>query len=102
VVSASVVAIGGIVYLARHGAEEPHFHAFRGEPAEFRSVAGILTSTVLLSGRGIIQVGLLVLIATPVMRVILSLVRFARQRDWSYVAFTALVLSLLLYSLLGT
>jgi uncharacterized membrane protein len=65
-------------------------------------VGGVVRSTLMLSGRGIIQIGLLILIATPVMRVILSLASFARQRDWLYVGFTALVLALLLFSLVGT
>jgi uncharacterized membrane protein len=100
-VSAAVVAIGGAVYLARHGAEAPHVDAFRGEPSDLRSVEGVVRSTFMLSGRGIIQFGLLVLIATPVMRVMVSLASFARQREWLYVGFTALVLALLLFSLLG-
>jgi uncharacterized membrane protein len=42
-----------------------------------------------------------VLIATPIMRVALSLLGFGKQRDWTYVLVTATVLTLLLYSLCG-
>jgi len=53
-----------------------------------------------LSAEGIIAAGLLVLIATPVLRVALSVVGFALQHDWVYVGLTALVLLVLLGSFL--
>ena len=43
--------------------------------------------------------GLLVLIATPVLRVAASVVLFAIQKDWTYTLITAVVLSLLVLSL---
>ena len=52
-----------------------------------------------LSGRGLIQLGLLFLIATPIARVVFSVVGFLRQRDWTYVGITLVVLALLSYSL---
>jgi len=102
IVSASVVLAGGVIYLIRHGVEPVQYHVFRGEPSDLRSVAGILRDVFLPMSRGIIQLGFLLLIATPVMRVVISLAGFARQRDWIYVTVTALVLTLLLYSLFGT
>jgi uncharacterized membrane protein len=53
------------------------------------------------SGRGIIQFGLLLLIATPVMRVAFAVVAFMIQRDRIYVGVTLIVLSVLLFSLAG-
>ena len=50
-------------------------------------------------GRAIVTLGLLVLIATPVLRVAASVVLFAMQKDWTYTLITAVVLSLLLLSL---
>jgi uncharacterized membrane protein len=47
------------------------------------------------------QLGLLVLIATPITRVAFSVFAFFYERDWKYVVFTLIVLGLLLYSLLG-
>jgi uncharacterized membrane protein len=43
----------------------------------------------------------LVLIATPIVRVILSVVAFALERDLLYVAVTVVVLAVLLYSFLA-
>jgi uncharacterized membrane protein len=39
------------------------------------------------------------LIATPVARVLFTVFAFAYERDWTYVAVTLIVLTLLLYSL---
>jgi uncharacterized membrane protein len=96
----SVVLAGGVIYLMRHGHEAPAYHIFRGEPADLRTIGGILTDSLHLHGRGIIQLGLLMLIATPIARVGFAVYGFARQRDWMYVGIAALVLSLLLYGLL--
>ena len=52
--------------------------------------------------RGIIQLGLLLLIATPVARVAFSIFGFAEEKDRMYVAFTVIVLLILLYSLIGS
>jgi uncharacterized membrane protein len=51
-------------------------------------------------GRGLIQLGLL-LILVPVVRVAIAAFAFHRQRDRLYVAISLLVLGLLLYSLLS-
>jgi uncharacterized membrane protein len=55
-----------------------------------------------LHGSGIIQLGLLFLIATPVARVAFAAFAFAVERDWLYVAVSTFVLLVLLYSLLGS
>jgi len=100
--SALVVSIGGAIYLLRHGHSPVDFRVFRGEPADLRDVRGIIGDTVALEGRGIIQLGLLLLIATPVARVAFSIFGFAQERDRMYVVFTVIVFSILLYSLLGS
>jgi uncharacterized membrane protein len=100
-VSAAVVLVGGSLYLARHGFERPHYGVFLGEPSDLRSVAGILRDAAAFSGRGWIQLGLLLLIATPVARVAFSVAAFVFQRDTTYVFVTLLVLALLALSLTG-
>jgi uncharacterized membrane protein len=99
--SALVVALGGVVFLARHGLERPSYHVFRGEPGNLTSIRGIAAEAVHLSGRGLVQLGLLLLVATPIARVLFSIVGFFRQRDWLYVVITTAVLTLLAYSLLA-
>jgi uncharacterized membrane protein len=75
---------------------------FHGEPNQLRTISGILREALAFQGRGIIQLGLLLLIATPVARVALSIVGFAAERDRMYVGFAAIVLVILLYSLFGS
>ena len=100
--SALVVLIGGVIYLLRHGRSPMDFRVFHGEPADLRHVRGIMRDTVALRGRGIIQLGLLLLIATPVARVAFSIFGFAKERDRMYVVFTVIVFSILLYSIIGS
>ena len=97
--AAAVVLCGAVVYLARHGADRPDYHVFRGEPSDLCSLPGVLTDIVHFSGRGIIQLGFLLLIATPVLRVVACSLAFGRQRDRLYVVVSLIVLSFLTYSL---
>jgi uncharacterized membrane protein len=99
--AAAVVTLGGAAFLLRHGRETPHYHAFIGEPQDLRTIAGVLRHGFSLHGRNIIQLGLLLLIATPVARVVLSIIAFALQRDRMYVVFTLIVLAILIFSLAG-
>lgn len=100
VISALVVGFGGALFVVRHGGERPSYHVFRGEPGDLRSLAGITANALRGGGRGLVQLGLLLLIATPVARVVFSVVGFIRERDWLYVVVTLIVLALLSYSLL--
>ncbi|MEN6459296.1 MAG: DUF1634 domain-containing protein [Thermoguttaceae bacterium] len=99
--AAAVVLIGGIVYLARHGGSPPHYQRFYEQSSDLHTVTGILGDTCSGSSRGTIQLGILLLIATPVMRVLLLAIGFAWQRDTTYVLLSLVVLGVLLYSLLG-
>ena len=99
--SAAVVLAGACVYLWRHAHEAANYRVFLGEPSEFRTIPGVIHSVINGRGRGLIQLGLLLLIATPIARVGFSVAGFAIERDWVYVGFTVIVLSILLYSLLG-
>ena len=100
--SAAIVFSGACVYLSRHAHEPADYHIFRGEPSEFRTIRGVIQSVRNGRGRGLIQLGLLLLIATPIARVSFSIVGFSIERDYLYVSFTVIVLLVLLYSFLGT
>lgn len=99
--AAAVVLIGGVLYVAQHGNLHPEYRVFHGEPAELRS-PGLIFRTA-LSGRAdaIIQLGLLLLILTPVARVVFSVIAFGLERDRMYIVMTLMVLGVLLYSLLA-
>ena len=101
ILAAALVLAGGILYLTRHAYPPTNYRLFRGEPDNLRTIPGIVGEAKSLTGRGLIQLGLLVLIATPIARVTFSVFAFLYERDWKYVGFTLVVLGLLLYSLLG-
>jgi len=101
ILSAVFVLGGGAVYLARHPEPVTDYRVFQGEPEELRTISGIFHEALAFRGRGLIQLGLLILIATPVARVAFSVVAFLYQRDWTYVVVTLIVLGLLVYSLSG-
>jgi len=100
-VSALLVLLGGVLYLVRHGNMLPDYHVFRGEPTDLRNVERIIKDALSFNARGMIQFGLLLLIATPVARVAFTILAFALQRDRNYVIVTLIVFSVLLYSLIG-
>jgi uncharacterized membrane protein len=100
--AALVVLVGGVLYLVRYGRSAPAYAIFRGEPADLRSVGGILREAGALRRAGMIQLGLLILIATPIARVFFAVLAFLWERDFLYVAFTLIVLGVLIFSLVGS
>jgi uncharacterized membrane protein len=100
--SAVIVLLGGLLFLMQEGrSPAADLHDFRAEPPELRSPVGVFREAGRWHSPGLIMLGLLLLIATPVARVVFSVVAFALQRDYLYVLFTVLVLAVLLYSLLS-
>lgn len=103
VVIAALVVIGGAVpYLAVHPRAHVDYRTFHGEPDSLKAVGEIIGTAISGDSRGIMQLGLLLLIATPIARVMFSAVAFAIEGDRMYVGFTLLVLAVLLYSLFGS
>jgi uncharacterized membrane protein len=100
--SAIVVLTGAVIYLSRHGNEPVSYSVFHGEPPDYRTFHGILHGVATWHGRSFIQLGLLLLIATPVARVAFSVWGFAEEKDHLYIGFTLIVLAVLLYSLFGS
>lgn len=90
ITAAAIVFMGGMVYLFRHGFDAVNYHVFQRAPSY----------PFFFRGRGLIQLGLLILIATPIARVALSILAFARQRDKLYTIITIIVFCILMYSIL--
>jgi uncharacterized membrane protein len=102
-VAGAVVFFGAIVYLIRNGAAPlPDYKSFHGETLQLSTVEGILAGVRQFRGRAIIQLGVLLLIATPVARVVFSAFAFAFEKDKLYVCITLFVLAILLFSLVGS
>lgn len=90
--------IGGTLYLLQHGGEALDMdkyasfsYAAQQNPAT-TTLDGILSGVLVANSESFIQLGVVALILTPVMRVVLSLVDFTKQKDWLYVAITLFVL----------
>jgi uncharacterized membrane protein len=103
VLLAALVVIGGAIpYLGFHPRARVSYRSFHAEPDQLKTVHGIIHLAFAGNVLGIIQLGLLLLIATPIARVFFSVFAFAVERDHMYMIFTLVVLSVLLYSLFGS
>lgn len=97
VISASLVVLaGGIVYLFRHGHQLPAYREFRGEPDKMRNPRLMWQAVMRGEGRPLIQLGLLILIATPIARIAFSIFGYLLEKDYLYTVLTAIVLLVIL------
>ena len=97
-VAALVVLAGGILYLLQSGGASPNYQHFQGAPAALETVSGIVAGAMRFDAQSVIGFGILLLIATPICRVIFGVVGFAMLRDRVYTVVSAVVLVILLYS----
>ncbi|MEI6055603.1 MAG: DUF1634 domain-containing protein [Lentisphaerota bacterium] len=102
IIAAITVLIGGVIYLYNHGFQPIDYKVFHRVPPDLCHIPGILTNAFEFHGKGFIQLGLLILIATPVARVALSIIGFTLQRDFLYVTVTTIVFLVLMYSLINS
>lgn len=99
--AAAVTVAGSIPLLLIHGREHPSYHIFHGSGTPYRHLGAILQGVAHGDPLAIIGIGIVLLIATPISRVLLTLLGFLVERDRLYTGFTSLVLLILLYSLLA-
>jgi uncharacterized membrane protein len=105
IISLIVVVLGTIVSFVHHedyfsSASELH-RLVGSEPRFPHSIKAVWLGLLKLQGRAIVMAGLLLLIATPVMRVAVSIFAFVYERDKTFVIITSVVLGLLLFALLA-
>ena len=97
--AAGVVIVGAALFLSiAAGSPRPDYRHFQPGPAALSSVHAIVANTMKGDGASIIQFGLLLLIATPIVRVAVALVGFLLEHDWLYSAVSATVFFILMYS----
>ncbi len=101
IISGLVVLAGGILYILRYGRAPVHYENFVAEQESLRSLRSVGNYAIHGDARAIVQCGLLLLIATPVARVLFSIIAFALEKDRLYVVLTAIVFLILIYSLFG-
>lgn len=98
-IAALVVFIGGVVYLVHQGGEKPDYRNFHDVAPWLKTASGIVQAVIDGHGRALIQLGVLLMIATPVMRVVFAVFAFAVEKDWLYTGVSCFVLAVLAYSL---
>src|ERR1700761_287317 len=100
-VSASMILvfIGGIFFVFRHGHSIPDYKNFKGVPYFIHNTGGILEGVRNLKGQAIIQLGIILLIATPIIRVAFSAVGFIIEKDYLYTAISLIVLLIIFASM---
>ena len=97
--AALVVLIGGVLYLHDSSAPRPDYAHFHGVSQDLRTPTRIVALAVHGDPQALIQLGLLLLIATPIVRVMVAAGGFLLERDQMYFWVSLIVLAVLLYSL---
>lgn len=101
-----LATIGGVYYLVQHGLDPmPNYSSFDATAAaaqtHFTTFSGLWQGILHGDAASCIQVGVIVLILTPIARVVLSFFDFIVEQDWLYVAITAIVLAIIISNSLG-
>lgn len=99
--AAALVAAGGTLYLVHGRGQAADYGRFRGLAPELLRPASVLRAAIELRPLALIQLGLLLLILTPIARVAFSVLAFAKQGDRLFVVLALLVLVILLLSFFG-
>jgi uncharacterized membrane protein len=92
-----VMLVGGILYVRLHHAETPDYRVFKSEPSALRHFSGVAHGVAAGDSSAIIELAVLLLIATPVARVAFALIAFSIERDKLYILVSTVVLAVLLY-----
>lgn len=98
--SIAIVFFGGVIYIYRNGYTIADYHTFKGVP-DFVQLGGIINGILTFRGRAIIQAGIILLIFTPVIRVVFSAIGFILEKDYLYTGITLLVLLIIFISMLS-
>jgi len=99
--SSILIIIGGVLFFIQHPNPVFDYATFKNEPSKLKDIVLIVIDAFSFRGRAVIQLGILILIATPFLRVLFSLIGFAIEKDRIYVFITGIVLVILSFSLFG-
>lgn len=102
IISSLVVLVGGLIYLHQSGSLAlPAYNQFIGTKAGFTSIGQIIKGLSAFNAKAVIQLGVVVLIATPILRIAFSLVGFIFEKDRLYIIITLIVLTIMMFSIFG-
>jgi hypothetical protein len=101
-----LATIGGVYYLMEHGLDPvPDYRHFdiasAAAQTNYTTLGGLWQGILHGDAASCVQVGVIVLILTPIARVVLSLFDFIVEQDWLYVSITAIVLVVIISNSLG-
>ena len=101
VILSSIITItGGIIYISQHPDQQLNFKTFVGAPNYLRELTTLLPAVIKFEGMAIIQLGVAVLIATPILRIAFSIVAFAIEKDRMYIVITCIVLAIIVSNMI--
>jgi len=103
VLASLLIVLAGLILSFTHHPEYMHSHSMLKQittPGRVvpHSLHEVLTGIRDQRGEALIALGLLLLIATPVLRVAVALIAFALERDYPFTLITAFVLAMLVLS----
>ncbi len=101
ILSMATVLIGAVIYLFGNAGKRVDYHAFDYAKVHLNSIKSIFTNLPALEGITIIQLGLLMLIFTPIARIVMAAVSFFIEKDYLYVLICVIVLLIIAMSLNG-
>ena len=99
IISSAIIVVGAIIYLWQSGHEHPDYRKFEGMNNTFYSLSYVFNGVSKFSGEHIVQLGVLILIATPVARIVFSIIGFIKESDTLYIIITFVVLFIILGSI---
>lgn len=98
IVSCAITLLGGAFYLfqSRHVVPDYTPEKFDGATGYLRGFSSLIPRILVADGAAIIQLGVILLIATPILRILFSAIAFLFEKDYLYVGITLLVLVIII------
>ena len=101
IISMAIVLIGGVIFLIHNKGVITDYKVFKPELAKFSSIAAIFKGVLTLQGDAVVQFGILMLIFTPIARIVFAIFSFLIERDYLYVLIGFIILAIITISLNG-
>src|SRR4051812_35286213 len=91
--------VGCVMFFSDFTGGDPTLQKFQAQPQALRSIPGIWNLALQGDPDGLMQLAVLILLATPFLRVIFACYGFICRREWKFVMISIIVLSALFYGL---
>lgn len=101
IISMSIVLVGGVIFLIHNNGAITDYKVFTPELSKFSSITEIFAGLLTMQGDAIVQFGVLMLIFTPIARIIFAIFSFSLEKDYLYVLIGFIILAIIAVSLSG-